>query len=1179
MTVRFEILQRRDDTSYHYKRYEDNKFVREGNGFYSNLSTNDEQTAWINAVVEWQTANNINTPSKKVKNAIQQVKDRLTLEDQQFPEMRSLVMPTLVSVVAAAASGKCDDTYLQQLLDACGGQVPTPKNIIHYAFDATIDNLKLELQKLKYQLTSLGINAFVLPVLDATEIIVDTFFSQVDAIYDELLRMYAQAFYYYKKACTFKERLSDFEIRDFFQNLIDELKRIAKTAGQNIVDFLYTCFLIPVIQEIIETTKNIAQTSADVWQTLKLKLQSITTDEIKDVLGDIGKRLLNSLVALLPLIGTLIGALLALQCSNEEEGNVANSATQDSAKMQADAEGDVYDSSNGEDYFRNKALQKQEELKEKAIVYSYALDSSWGYSLFPIESNTILNSSNTENTPDSSTLSEISGFPCQITMCEDEKPTDTSTLFDESPLRSSRRLIVEFSSNIENLNTFYYEGQQIKVDDIIASIDGINVKSKYDCSIAEAYPTYFVADYTNPSFAENIADVSLFSEQFNEYVSSLYDSQTSISSPFEELVEKYQNASYVYEFIKDYISFFRFPELASFTREHTSADSVAISTERFVEEYESVAEQIIKDFENKIQQTFNQDYIKTTAEKGKLIEIKDEADRQRQDLISQILAFYDANPGGMTYCSQGRIQDFMLYSFYINYLYSDRFVYDEDNPYIVELHNALTDFISVRRNIELNSWNIGGLVDKFNELCDTVLYQYWEYDITYYAKLKELFNNNIDVLASSTTGLSADDPVNSSTYKKILDYLKFITGYTEPKQQEITYKEGTDINEFLQEQSTVSTSSILNQESMVLERQLKKIAYQFITLLRIDTSPTNSDNIPAYYVGSEVHKRLEKLYDLNKNMLNHTEGERYSILNSLRGKEALLDDYLQELKTTTAKEVVRLRSIVKKATDWYYTNDEELTSCNIFNQYREIAWPISSIVYKDNIQCDYFFFEDSSTNEYLNKTFMSPEEMRTVQTPLEVASSDIPGVGTAEQLNTASLPMSEYGINSIMYWLKYCAVATLVNCMMPIYWSTGLIIMGTPIILPIVYIPFCIIPGRITTVIGIGLCGIMPSPMVLFVNPSAMSGCILIPLNIIIDVIVNQLNTLREKQYKTVEISLQPLINSLDQQINNYKSQLQDLNYQIEQVKAVNLDFKTNKALKKRKEQDITMKTNSKLNM
>ena len=89
------------------------------------------------------------------------------IQEKSFDEPRSLIMPSLASVIAAAAEGKCDDEYIQELIQACSGELPTPKNMIHYAFEVTVDNLKLELQKLKYMLSNLGINGFVIPVLDA----------------------------------------------------------------------------------------------------------------------------------------------------------------------------------------------------------------------------------------------------------------------------------------------------------------------------------------------------------------------------------------------------------------------------------------------------------------------------------------------------------------------------------------------------------------------------------------------------------------------------------------------------------------------------------------------------------------------------------------------------------------------------------------------------------------------------------------------------------------------------------------------------------------------------------------------------------------------------------------------------------------------------------------------------
>ena len=1176
MAVKFEILERRDDTSYHFKRYEDNKFVSDGNGFFSNLKTDEEKIAWKNAVIEWMQANNFKRPSDKVREAIQEVKDKLQIQEKSFDEPRSLIMPSLASVIAAAAEGKCDDEYIQELIQACSGELPTPKNMIHYAFEATVNNLKLELQKLKYMLSNLGINGFVIPVLDAVQNIVDNFFSAIDAIYDELLRKYAQLYYYYKKACTFKERLSDIEISEWWQKFKDELKRIAKEAGQDIVDYLYLIFSFEPILELVRLCKNLTQSTGNVWNNLLRKIKSLTKEDIKEFLGDLGKKMLDILVALLPLIGTLIGALLALKCSKDEETKIAEDLAIQSGREIATANGDDVSAYN-ENYFNDKQKEYQKDLEKTAIVYHYAVEEIYGYSLYPdsgSSSNKNDNPDNKDNTEDSAEETN-SGLPCKITMCPPEEQTDTNSLFNNSSIIASSptNVIVEFDKNIKNLVTYFQEGQHIRIDDVIARVDKVPVKSKIDCNVREVHPTYFLAEYYNSFSKEPISDVSIFESDYNTYISELISKKLKEDSPLEKIVEQYQHASYVYSFIKDYMSFFRFPELAAFTREHTSADAVAISTERFVEEYEAAAEDIITEYENRIQKIFTQDYIKPIAEKGSLIEIKDCSDEEKYRMINRILELYNSNPGAMTYCSEGRIQDFMLYSFYINYLYSDRFIYDEDNPYIVELYNAITDFSKVRQNIELNSYNVEGLTDKFNELCNEVLYQYWPVDISYYAKLKEMFVTDINVISdSSSTDLN--DPAKDSIYKRVLNYLKQITNYTEPSVPEITYTEETDMNEFLNSQSSVSSSSILNQDAIVLERKLKKISYQFITLLKLETSSTGSDNVPDYYIGSQQHKKLDYLYKLNDNVLNHTEGETYNIFNNLNlhGNEETLDLYLQELKNQTAAETVRLRRIVKKAVDWYNENETTLSDFSLFEEFKEIGWPSSSVVYRDDTPYDYYLFEgeDTSTNIKRNKTFLTPDEIRKISF---TNNEDIPGIGTAEQLNTAALPMSEYGPDNILYWLRYCAMATLVNCMMPIYWSTGLLIAGTPLLLPIVYIPICVIPGRIITVIGIGLCGIMPSPMVLFANLSGLNGCILIPLNFIVDTIIKQLNTLKSQQYKTVEISMEPMLASLDNEINSIQQDLLNLDYQIQEVKSVSIDFKTNQALKKRRNKDLSKKS------
>ena len=82
---------------------------------------------------------------------------------------------------------------------------------------------------------------------------------------------------------------------------------------------------------------------------------------------------------------------------------------------------------------------------------------------------------------------------------------------------------------------------------------------------------------------------------------------------------------------------------------------------------------------------------------------------------------------------------------------------------------------------------------------------------------------------------------------------------------------------------------------------------------------------------------------------------------------------------------------------------------------------------------------------------------------------------------------SEYGFGDMKYWLKYCAIATLIGITNPAQsWSTGLPPPIGPIPFPVVYIPikaFALNWGFI--VLGISITGIYPFPWVLFGNLSS----------------------------------------------------------------------------------------------
>ena len=173
--------------------------------------------------------------------------------------------------------------------------------------------------------------------------------------------------------------------------------------------------------------------------------------------------------------------------------------------------------------------------------------------------------------------------------------------------------------------------------------------------------------------------------------------------------------------------------------------------------------------------------------------------------------------------------------------------------------------------------------------------------------------------------------------------------------------------------------------------------------------------------------------------------------------------------------------------------------------------------------------------------------------------------------NTQQYTTSAYGPNTFLYWLRYLTIATIVNCMLPIYWGTGIIILGVPVILPIIMLPIFVLPGRVTVVFGIGLCGICPMPLILFVNLGNTKGSVLIPLNILADTLKSALKQAVNSQQKVITLAYTPAIKGLDEKINKYNTELDDIENQIHNLDAF---VKNNKAIvrniKKRKKEDPT---------
>lgn len=192
---------------------------------------------------------------------------------------------------------------------------------------------------------------------------------------------------------------------------------------------------------------------------------------------------------------------------------------------------------------------------------------------------------------------------------------------------------------------------------------------------------------------------------------------------------------------------------------------------------------------------------------------------------------------------------------------------------------------------------------------------------------------------------------------------------------------------------------------------------------------------------------------------------------------------------------------------------------NIFNF---VGWPTPTTLQINNGEYQHYIFTEKHNDSIM------------IQANDDILSS------------TTGCQLSEY-----KYWLKYCTMATLVNCSLPLYWATGFVVAGAPILFPIILIPIKYIPGKVGTLVGLGICGVMVYPMVIMMNMSVESCTCLIPVNNIIDKLRNMLKNAEKIQVKSISKSLASDIEMINKKISNIENDIRNIKNEILLVKSM----------------------------
>ena len=92
-------------------------------------------------------------------------------------------------------------------------------------------------------------------------------------------------------------------------------------------------------------------------------------------------------------------------------------------------------------------------------------------------------------------------------------------------------------------------------------------------------------------------------------------------------------------------------------------------------------------------------------------------------------------------------------------------------------------------------------------------------------------------------------------------------------------------------------------------------------------------------------------------------------------------------------------------------------------------------------------------------------------------------------------------------------------------------------------------PGSIGVLFGLGICGIAIWPMLVFINNTAYNGTMLIPINIVLDVIRKKLKDLGNASVASLKTLVQPFINECDDEIDKLQAEIEGINNTITKYK------------------------------
>ena len=273
------------------------------------------------------------------------------------------------------------------------------------------------------------------------------------------------------------------------------------------------------------------------------------------------------------------------------------------------------------------------------------------------------------------------------------------------------------------------------------------------------------------------------------------------------------------------------------------------------------------------------------------------------------------------------------------------------------------------------------------------------------------------------------------------------------------------------------------------------------------TSYVDTDNLEKRETAKKICRRFFLVKDMEEYTEDNANGSKDRLTKITTNEKDTINTYAEKIIST-------------------YLDLKDIVDGKCFDVFKQGVFNKRTNVYYNDIQHEHYFITDSDHIPEFDYSGEPPDYLM-------------------EELDSEASPKTRVPVSKLPYWLLYCLQATLVHCMLPFYWPCGIMIAGAPLPLPVIYIPIYFLNGPVSVLFGLAICGVFIYPMIVTINFTIDTKCVITFINSILAMIRNNLDMIMDNMKLSMKDMIKLKIDELEKSSEDLNKQIQDIDIQI----------------------------------